>query len=265
MKLLSIASGSSGNCIYVGNNNTSILIDAGISKKRIEEGLSTIGLSLRDMDAILVTHEHADHISGLGVLSRACYAPIYTTIGTKAGIFSASNLGKIDEEQFVTIAAGEDFLINDISVHAMRISHDANDPVAYTFHDGDKHIAVATDMGYMTDENEQQLRGMNAILLEANHDLNMLQVGPYPYYLKQRIMGDKGHLSNESAGRALSRLVHDDLKHIVLGHLSHENNYPQLAYEAVRLEITMGDNPYNASDFDIRVAARKEPGRCIEI
>lgn len=265
MKLLSIASGSSGNCIFVGNDHTCILIDAGISKKRIEEGLNTIGLTLRDMDAVLVTHEHSDHINGLGVLSRACYAPIYCTTGTKAGIFYSSSLGKLDEEQFLDIKAGEDFTVNDITVSPMRISHDANDPVAFTFHDGNKHIGVATDMGCVTDENEEKLRGMDAILLEANHDLNMLQVGPYPYYLKQRIMGDKGHLSNETAGRFLSRLVHDDLKYILLGHLSHENNYPQLAYEAVRLEITMGNNPYQAGDFDIRVAKRKEPGTCIEV
>ena len=106
---------------------------------------------------------------------------------------------------------------------------------------------------------------MNAILLEANHDVNMLQVGPYPYYLKQRILGNKGHLSNENAGRLLSRIAHEGLKHISLGHLSQENNMPALAYEAVRLEITMGDNPYQASDFDIAVAKRSEPSRVVNI
>lgn len=119
-------------------------------------------------------------------------------------------------------------------------------------------------MGCYTEEIVENLKGMDAILLEANHDVNMLQVGPYPYYLKQRILGNKGHLSNEAAGKLLCELLHDELKYVLLGHLSKENNLPQLAHEAVRLEITMGESPYQASDFDITVASRSEPTRLLE-
>lgn len=262
---MSIASGSSGNCIYVGDENTHILIDAGISKKRIEEGLNTIGLTVDDLSAVFVTHEHIDHIGGLGVLTRKCHAPVYATKGTINGIFQTSSMGKIDREQFIEIREDHCLTVGDITVDSMKISHDAAQPVAYRFFKGDKKIAVATDLGMITEENEEKLKGMDAILLEANHDVNMLQVGPYPYYLKQRILGNRGHLSNENAGRLLSRIVHDDLKHIFLGHLSKENNMPALAYEAVRLEITMGDNPYEASDFSIDIAKRSEPSRVVNI
>lgn len=265
MRLLSIASGSSGNCIYVGDDHTHILIDAGISKKRIEEGLNTIGLTISDLSAILITHEHIDHIGGLGVLTRKCTAPVYATGGTIEGIFQTASLGRLDREQFVEIAENQCITIGDIKVDPMHISHDAAQPVAYRFFGHDKKIAVATDLGMITEENEEKLKGMDAILLEANHDVKMLQVGPYPYYLKQRILGNKGHLSNENAGRLLSRIVHDDLQHICLGHLSKENNMPALAYEAVRLEITMGDNPYQASDFSIDVAKRSEPSKVIAV
>lgn len=265
MRLLSIASGSSGNCIYVGDDNTHILVDAGISKKRIEEGLNSIDLTLSDLTAVFVTHEHIDHIGGLGVLTRKCTAPVYATRGTLEGIFKTSSLGKIDVQQFVEITENQSVTVGDITVDPMRISHDAAQPVAYRFFKKDKKIAVATDMGMITGENEEKLQGMDAILLEANHDVNMLQVGPYPYYLKQRILGNRGHLSNENAGRLLSRIVHDRLKHILLGHLSKENNLPALAYEAVRLEITMGDNPYQASDFPIEIARRSEPSGLVVV
>lgn len=265
MRLLSIASGSSGNCIYVGDDNTHILVDAGISKKRIEEGLNSIDLSINDLTAVFVTHEHIDHIGGLGVLTRKCAVPVYATRGTLDGIFKTSSLGKIDTQQFVEITESQCVTVGDITVDPMKISHDAAQPVAYRFFKDDKRIAVATDMGMITEENEEKLQGMDAILLEANHDVSMLQVGPYPYYLKQRILGNRGHLSNENAGRLLSRIVHDRLKYIFLGHLSKENNLPALAYEAVRLEITMGDNPYQASDFPIEIARRSEPSRVVVV
>lgn len=265
MRLLSIASGSSGNCIYVGDDNTHILVDAGISKKRIEEGLNKIGLAVKDLSAVFVTHEHIDHIGGLGVLTRQCEAPVYATGGTIQGIFRTASLGKIDVGRFFEIEEDQCITIGDILVDSMKISHDAAQPVAYRFFAQGKKIAVATDLGMITEENEEKLKGMDAILLEANHDVNMLQVGPYPYYLKQRILGNRGHLSNENAGRLLSRIVHDDLKHIFLGHLSKENNMPALAYEAVRLEITMGENPYKASDFPIDIAKRSEPSFVVNV
>ena len=155
--------------------------------------------------------------------------------------------------------------IKDISVNPMRISHDASEPVAYRFGYGTQKIAVCTDLGMFNDYTVECLKGMDVLLIEANHDVNMLQVGPYPYYLKQRILGDRGHLSNENSGRLLNRILHDKLQTIVLGHLSKENNLPELAYEAVRMEITLGDNPYKAEDFDLQVAKRSEVSPVIQI
>lgn len=258
MRLCCIASGSSGNCIYAGTEATHVLVDAGISGKRVEAGLHSIGLTGHDIDGILVTHEHSDHISGLGVLCRRYHIPIYTTPGTAAAIRSCSSIGKIPEELFCEIRADEPFTIKDLTVNPMQISHDAAQPVAYRFSYGAKKAAVCTDLGTYNDYTVECLKGMDVLFLEANHDVNMLQVGSYPYYLKQRILGNRGHLSNENSGRLLSRVLHDHLQAVFLGHLSQENNLPELAYETVRLEIAMGDNPYQAGDFPIRIAPRSD-------
>jgi len=157
---------------------------------------------------------------------------------------------------FREIEADVDFCIDDLVISPFTISHDAAEPVAYRVSHGTKSVGVATDLGKYTDYTIDKLKGLDVLLLEANHDVNMLQVGSYPYYLKQRILGDRGHLSNELSGRLLCELLHDNLKSILLGHLSRENNYEELAYETVRLEITMGNTPYKPGDFPIRVAKR---------
>ena len=265
MRLCSIASGSSGNCIYVGSDTTHLLVDVGISGKKTEAGLHALDIDGRDIDGILLTHEHADHISGLGVLARKYEIPIYATRGTLDAVCSSTSLGKLDKELLYEIRADEKFVIKDLTVNPMHISHDAAEPVAYRIGYGQRKVGICTDLGVYNDYTVECLKGMDALLIEANHDVNMLQVGPYPYYLKQRILGDRGHLSNENSGRLLSRILHDKLQTIILGHLSKENNLPELAYEAVRMEITMGDNPYNASDFNIQVAGRSEVSCVIEI
>lgn len=265
MRLCSIASGSSGNCIYVGSEATHLLVDVGISGKKTEAGLNSLGLKPSDLDGILITHEHADHINGLGVLSRKYGIPIYATPGTIEAILTCSNVGKIDEGLFREVKADTKIIIKDLGVNPMRISHDAAEPVAYRISYGSKKVGICTDLGIYNDYTVECLKGMDAVLLEANHDVNMLQVGPYPYYLKQRILGDRGHLSNENSGRLLSRILHDKLQAIILGHLSKENNLPELAYEAVRMEITMGDNPYKANDFRMMVANRSEVSPVIDI
>ena len=265
MRLCSIASGSSGNCIYVGSDATHLLVDVGISGKKIESGLNSLGLGGNDLDGILITHEHSDHISGLGVLARKYEIPIYATRGTITAIRRTKNLGNLDDDLFREIKEDSKFTIKDLTVNPMRISHDAAQPAAYRFSYGSQKVAVCTDLGIYNDYTVECLKGMDALLIEAHHDVNMLQVGPYPYYLKQRILGDRGHLSNENSGRLLSRILHDRLQAIVLGHLSKENNLPELAYEAVRMEITMGDNPYNANDFRLMVADRSEVSPVINI
>lgn len=263
MRLCSIASGSSGNCIYAGTEATHVLVDAGISGKRVENGLHSMGLTGHDIDGILVTHEHSDHISGLGVLCRRYRIPVYTTPGTAAAIKECSSIGEIPEELFHEICADEPFTIKDLTVNPMQISHDAAQPVAYRFSYGKKKAAICTDLGTYNEYTVECLKGMDVLLLEANHDVNMLQVGSYPYYLKQRILGNRGHLSNENSGRLLSRILHDHLQKVVLGHLSKENNLPELAYETVRLEINLADNPYKAGDFPIRIAERSDVSEMI--
>lgn len=258
MRLLSICSGSSGNCIYVGSDNTHLLIDAGVSGKKIEAGLNAADISGNDINGILVTHEHSDHISAIGVMARRYNIPIYATSGTIQGIIASPSTGNIDDSLFVAINGDSDFNIGDINVHAHSISHDAREPVAYRINHNEKSVGIVTDLGKFDDNLVNAFSDLNALLIESNHDVNMLQVGRYPYPLKQRILGDKGHLSNESCGRLLCRLLNDGLDHILLGHLSAENNLPELAYEAVRLELLMGQNDRNVSDINLKVAGRSE-------
>lgn len=256
MRLCSIASGSSGNCIYAGNDHTHILIDAGISKKRIEEGLKELEIKGEELKGIFITHEHIDHIQGLGVFCRKYHTPVFATKGTIAGIKKCSSLGKLPEGILNEIPVNEPYRVDDLEIYPFPISHDANEPCGYRVENEDKKIAVATDLGVYDSQIVKELTGVNALVLEANHDIHMLEVGPYPYPLKRRVMGERGHLSNESSGRLLCEILHDDLKAVVLGHLSKENNFPKLAYETVKLEVTMGDNPYQGEEIPISVAKR---------
>ena len=263
MRLCSIASGSSGNCIYVGSDTTHLLVDVGISGKRTEAGLKELGLKMEDIDGIFITHEHSDHIAGLGVLARKYGTPLYATKGTIQAIQKTTTLGRIPEELFHPVRADENIIIKDMVCNPMKISHDAAEPVAYRLQHGKQRVGIVTDLGTYNEYTVESLRGMDALLLEANHDIKMLQVGPYPYHLKQRILGDRGHLSNERAGQLLCSLIHDNLKAVMLGHLSKENNLPELAYEAVRVEVTMeqGKN----LEFPMYVASRNELSPIINI
>lgn len=258
MRLVSIASGSSGNCIYVGTDSTHILVDAGISCKRIEQGLNEVGIKGSELNAVVITHEHSDHVKGLGVLARKYGIPVYATRETLEEIAGMKYLGEYPKELFHPVLPDVQFEVGDMQLLPFSIDHDAADPVAYRVMGGRRQIAVATDMGHYDQYIIEHLQGLDAILLESNHDVNMLQTGPYPYYLKQRILSDHGHLSNENAGRLLNHILHDHLKQILLGHLSKENNYEALAYETVKLEIDQGDCPYRAGDFPITVAKRDE-------
>ncbi len=263
MKFCSIASGSSGNCIYAGSAQASVLIDAGISGKRIEAGLNGLELTTRDMDGILLTHEHSDHIKGLGVLARRYGIPIYATEGTIAALSEMTTIGKIPEGLYHRIAADEAFSIGDLSIKPFAISHDAAEPVGYRIEHNGKAAAVATDMGCYDEYTIGQLRDLDVLLIESNHDVRMLEAGRYPYYLKRRILSEKGHLSNETAGQLICRVLHEGIREIFLGHLSRENNYEELAFETVCDEVTLGDNPWRSSDFRITIAHRDAPGEAV--
>ncbi len=256
MRLCSIASGSSGNCIYVGSDHTHLLVDTGISKKKIDAGLKELEIKGEELDGILITHEHSDHIQGLGVFSRKYEVPIYATPGTIEGIENYAPLGKMPEGLLHPIHTDESFMLGDIMIDPFRISHDAREPSGYRMNCGGKAVAVATDLGIYDDYTVEKLKDLDAVLLEANHDIHMLEVGSYPYYLKRRVMGDKGHLSNELSGRLLCDILHDNLKHILLGHLSKENNYAKLAYETVKLEVTLSDCAYKGEELNMAVAKR---------
>ena len=265
MRLCSIASGSSGNCIYVGSDNTHILIDVGISCKRIEQGLLKAELTGKDISGVLITHEHSDHIQGLGVLARKYEIPMYATKGTIDGILHSSRyLGEFNTELFREIHIDEDVLIGDLNVHPFHISHDAGEPCGYRIASKGSTVGIATDMGTFDRYTIDKLQGLDAILLEANHDVRMLQAGPYTYALKQRVMSDYGHLSNENSGLLLNQILHKDFKHIMLGHLSKENNMPEIAYETVKFEINMANTPFKAEDFHLCVATRDEVSEILE-
>ncbi len=265
LRMMSIASGSSGNCIYIGSDNTHILIDSGISRKKICEGLKKVDLSISDIDGIFLTHEHIDHIKGAGVIMRNDSLPFYGTEGTLRQMGYNPCMGVIPKDLLNVIEKDTDISFGDLTVRAFHISHDASDPVAYTVSHNGKKVGTVTDLGFFDDDIINNMSGCDAFIAEANHDINMLQVGPYPYSLKQRILGDRGHLSNELSGKLVSRLLNDDVKAVLLGHLSKENNYDRLAFETVKQEIDDSDTEYTSGDFNISVAARDETSGIIEV
>ena len=264
MRLCSIASGSSGNCIYVGHASTHLLIDAGISGKRIEEGLRSIGVEPQSLNGLLITHEHSDHIQGVGVLARKYGIPLYGTVETFCAMKKGkTSLGKVDDALFQEIHPEEPLSIGEIRVTPFSVSHDAANPVAYIFEADGKKIGMATDLGVYTEQTVEYLKNSGILYLESNHDVSMLEVGPYPYYLKQRILGAHGHLSNDTAAGLLCRLYHEGLRHVLLAHLSKENNYPDLAYETVKAELLMAVGTENMPD--LRVAPRDVPSGIVQI
>jgi len=229
-----LASGSRGNAVYVSGGSTSILIDAGLSGIEIERRLNSKGLYPEDLDAILVSHEHTDHIQGVGVLSRRFNLPIY--ISSKTEKASVSQLGNV--RVIKNFECGSPFTIKDLSIHPFSISHDAEDPSGFTISQNGTKVGIATDLGIATSMVKEHLKGCSLLILEANHDEDMLINGPYPWPIKQRIKSRTGHLSNEASKNLLKELQHDRLKHVILAHLSQINNTPQKALSEVSRAIT---------------------------
>ncbi len=231
IKFCSLSSGSSGNCQYIETDKVRILIDAGFSGRKVEDLLSSIGVCPSTIDYILVTHEHTDHVKGVGVLSRRYNIPIFANEGT--WINMSSKIGEIDDKNIRIIYTDEDFEIADLGIHPFRIFHDASDPVGYIFFYKNIKITIMTDTGWVNNEMKDKIKGSSLYLLESNHDVNMLKYGKYPWYLKKRILSTKGHLSNDDAGRILSQILLGNGEIILLAHLSKENNIPYLAHETV--------------------------------
>ncbi len=266
MRFCSIASGSSGNCAYIGSEETNLIVDAGISGKRIEAGLCGLDVEAGRLDGILVTHEHLDHVKGLGVMTRRYHLPIYASRGTIEALIKTKDMANTPQELFHEVRADESFKIKDLLINPIRISHDAAEPVAYRFDEGEKAAAVVTDLGTYDQYILDRLKGVKALLVEANHDVRMVETGKYPYYLKQRILSEKGHLSNESAATLTLDLLDkgEFLRYLLLGHLSRENNLEELAYETVRMELKMLGKSSIPKDFRLSVAKRDVSSECFE-
>ncbi len=265
MRFCNIASGSSGNCTYVGDDDTHLIVDAGISGKRIEAGLNDINLTTQDMNGILITHEHTDHIGGLGVIAKKFGLPIYATEGTIEAIQKNARFRDIPDHLYHPVKADHLFSLGDLDILPVAVSHDAAEPVAYRIENNGKRISIATDLGIYDEHIVECMKDSDLLMLEANHDVHMLEVGPYPYPLKRRILGEKGHLSNDLCGRLLTELISDRLCQVVLGHLSQDNNMEELAYETVRLEVTMSDDNYRWGEFPVCIAKRDERTECFEV
>lgn len=254
-ELCTIASGSSGNCIYIGTDKHKILIDAGISGKRITAGLEQIGVNPEEIQGVFATHEHSDHIKGVGIISRKYNCPIYATQGTWDCMLEENKIGKVLPENIRIIEKGHELSFEGLEITPYSIYHDAADPVGYTFTYGEKKMSIATDLGHVDETILGHLRDSNLLLLESNHDVGMLQAGGYPYYLKQRILSDNGHLSNELAAKALLGVYHEALEYAVLGHLSRENNFPDLAYITAKSTLE-GQGIEVGKDVKISVASK---------
>jgi len=228
-----LASGSKGNAIYISDGFTAILIDAGLSATEIKRRLKSRGLNPRDLSAILVTHEHSDHIQAVGVLSRQLKLPIYLSRSIEKKLSSGNSLHEIR-----TFNSGSTFQINNLAVHPFAVSHDAADPVGFTIGQNGSRIGVATDLGTVTPHVKENLKHCHLLILEANHDPDMLINGPYPWYLKRRIQSRSGHLSNGQSKRLLMELQHKGLEHVILAHLSQTNNAPQKVLAEVSEALT---------------------------
>ena len=244
MEFYTIASGSSGNCALVREEDTVLLIDAGISARRVTQALSALTLSPADLTAILITHEHSDHISGLGTLLKKFPVPVLSSTGTIQAI--AAQNRSLSPSLF-GFSVGESLSFGPLQVQSFSSSHDAAEPVGYRIDSADGSLGFLTDTGLVTDAACDVLLGVDTLLLEANHDVATLQNGPYPYYLKQRILGDHGHLSNFSAAEFALLTAQSGTNDILLAHLSRENNSPAIA------EYTVG-RALQAAGLSIRLS-----------
>ena len=250
-----------GNCLYVESDNTKLLIDAGVSLKKIEKGLDTINVSPSSIDGILVTHEHSDHIQSLGNLSKKFNLPVFANSETFDAMPKQTD--KISTENINKFKIKQKFSINDIEITPFAIPHDAANPCGFNISCNDDKISIATDIGHMTNEILKQLEGSKFVLLESNYDTEVLKLSKYPFSLKQRIAGPNGHLSNEIASKVINYLLHDNLKTAMLGHLSKESNFPELAYQTVVNELINSNS--DVSKLSLSVASRNEPSNLIHI
>ena len=282
MEFCSFASSSEGNSYLIREGNTNILCDAGTAGKNIKAGLARLGMTYADLDAVVVTHEHTDHIKSIKMVARGAEnAGIYMSGGTFAALpgklrVTPDKLEMISEN-LVEVSEGNAFRVGDVLVTPFAISHDAREPLGFTFSSGGRKLSIVTDTGIVTDEMLRNFGDSDACVLEANHEKSMLINGPYPYDLKQRIASRYGHLSNDAAARIICEMA--DIRdkrgkrdhtvgfsgvRVMLGHLSPNNNTPGQALVTVK-NVLFENDRYVGEDLDLIVAPRKEPSGLIEV
>lgn len=261
LNFCSLYSGSSGNSLLVETENTKLLIDAGVSSKKIENALQDIHIEPSSINGILVTHEHTDHVQGLGTISKKFDLPVFVNQETLDAMPKQKD--KIASKNIKTFKIADKFAIGDLEIKPFSIPHDAANPCGFNIWKENKKISIATDIGQMTNSILKELEESLFILLEANYDPDVLRCSSYPFPLKNRIAGPTGHLSNEMAGKTISHLLKSGLKNAMLGHLSKESNFPELAYQTVIDELI--SNHYDENTLNLSVASRNLHSKLITI
>lgn len=260
LNFCSLYSGSSGNSLFIETENTKLLIDVGVSSKKVEEALHSINVEPSSINAVLITHEHSDHVQGLGTFSKKYDIPIYANQETIDNM--PTQIGKISEKNIKKFKVSDKFSIGDINIKSFAIPHDAANPCGFNILSGNNKISIATDIGHMDNKLIKNLEESQFILLESNYDPEILKYSSYPYNLKSRIAGPNGHLSNSMAGKTISYLLKSGLKSAMLGHLSKENNFPELAYKTV-VEELISEN-YSEASLSLSVADRNKPSKLMQ-
>lgn len=259
---ISLYSGSTGNCLLIQTDESNILIDAGVSQTKIQTALASFKLTFDNIDAIVVTHEHTDHIANVGSLSKRYNIPVYCNLETLNAM--PTQKSKISDENVHIFTPNKKFKLNDLELRGFQIPHDAANPCGFNIYHDNKKISIATDIGHMDNILFSNLKDSSFILLEANYDPDILKYSKYPFKLKQRILGPNGHLSNETSAKTITKLVSNhNLKSAMLGHLSKENNFPELALKTVSDELESQN--ITSKDFDLNIASRNFPSKLIKI
>jgi phosphoribosyl 1,2-cyclic phosphodiesterase len=232
MKFSILASGSSGNSLFIETDKTRVLVDAGLSGKQLEQRLKLIGVDPATLHAIFVSHEHIDHVKGIGVLSRRYQIPIYMNEATWVNL--PGSVGEIPDMCRQVMELGSALELEDLRIESVPISHDAAEPMGFHFRQGEDTLAIITDLGYVNQRIIDQVTGVDTLIWESNHDVEMLRMGPYPWNVKRRILSDVGHLSNQDAGEALAEILRGVGENVYLAHLSKDNNLSELAHLTVK-------------------------------
>ena len=252
LNFYSLFSGSSGNSLFIKSENTKLLVDVGVSSKKVENALLDLNIAPNEIDGILITHEHTDHIQGLGTFAKKFDIPVFANKKTFDAMPKQTD--KISTENINKFKVEEHFCINDIEINPFSIPHDAANPCGFNISKGNKKMSIATDIGHITTGILKNLQESSFILLESNYEPEVLMYSHYPYILKSRIAGPTGHLSNEEAGKTISQLLNCNLKQVMLGHLSKESNFPELAYKTVVEQLIK--NNYEENSLSLSIAGR---------